>query len=201
MRRPAVLLVLMLLTLGLTNAAPSRSSELGKGAIELNPSLAYSHNSHSGYAGVDITTTTLDVSGFVGYFVSDRLELGGALLVSRESLVIGEDGGGSGSAQSATAAGLVGGVALNFPASGRLVPFVRGSVGFLSNSGDLYIDNSTTVIAPLLEGGLRVMVGGSASVNVVVGYAHRSNAYGVQDQTIRSVTLGVGVSVFPRLRS
>jgi hypothetical protein len=80
------------------------------------------------------------------------------------------------------------------------VPFVRGSVGFLLNSGDLYVDDATTVIAPLLEGGLRVMVGRSASVNFVVGYLHRTNAFGVQDQTINSVTLGVGVSVFPVLR-
>jgi hypothetical protein len=195
MRPPAVRFALSLLALGLAGAAPSESSDLGRGAIELNPSLTYSHNSFSGFAGTDLTTTTVDVSGLIGYFVSDMVELGGGVLVSYESL----DYGGPGSAVSATAAGLIGGVALNFPTSGNLVPFVRGSAGFVSNSGDLYVDNATTVIAPLLEGGLRVMVGESASVNFVVGYQHRSNAFGVQNQSVDSVTLGVGVSVYPAL--
>ncbi len=197
MRQPAAFLTVSLLALGLASATPSQSADLGKAAIELNPSLAYSHNSVSGFSGLDFTTTSLDISGLVGYFVSDMVELGGGLLVTYESV---DYEGLVGGAQSATAAGLIGGIALNFASSNNVVPFVRGSVGFLSNSGDLYIDNETTVIAPLLEGGLRVMVGRSASVNFVVGYQHRSDVFGVRDQSVNSVTLGVGVSVFPALR-
>jgi len=192
-----------LLALGLAAANPSQSADLGKGAIELNPSLAYSHNSYSrvenggGGQRVTVTTTMLDISGLIGYFVSDKVELSGGPLVTYESI---DFEGLLGGRQSATAAGLIGGVALNFPSSGNVVPFLRGSVGFLAHSGDLYVDNATTVIAPLLEGGLRVMVGKSAAVNFVLGYQHRTNAFGVQDQSENSVTLGVGLSVFPVLR-
>ena len=197
MSRLAVLFALSLPVLGLANAAPSQASDLGKGAIELNPSLAFSYNSHSGgYAGLDFTTTTLDVSGLVGYFVSDMLELDGGLLVSYESVDFSAYGGRT----SETAAGLIGGVAINFPSSSNLVPFIRGSVAVQLHSGDLYVDDATTIIAPLLEGGMRVMVGRSASVNFVVGYLHRSNVSGVQDLTANSVTLGVGLSAFPVLR-
>lgn len=192
MRRPTAVLALLLLPLGLANAAPLESSDLGKGAIELNPSLAFAHNSYT-YGGDSFDITTLDVSGLIGYFVSDMVELGGGLLVSHQTVDFG------GPAESATAAGLIGGVALNFVLSGNVVPFVRGSVGFLSNSGDFSEGTMTTVIAPLLEGGVRLMVGRSASVNFVVGYQHQSNVNGLQDLSRNSVTLGVGVSVFPVL--
>lgn len=188
MRTCAAILALSALAFGFAGATPSESAELGKGAIELGPSLAYSHNSFSS----DFTTTTLDVNAFLGYFVSDMVELGGALLVSYQAVDFG--GGFDGST---TSAGLTGGVTVNFVSSGNVVPFLRGSVGFLSNSES---GSETTLIAPLLEGGLRVMVGSSASVNFGVGYQRLSNALGVQDETANVVTLGVGVSVFPVLR-
>lgn len=197
MRRLTASLVLSVLALGFTTATPSESSELGKGAIEISPSLAFSHSSYSSSGTTDLTTTTLDVSGLVGYFVSDLVELGGGPLASYQSVDLG--GGFFGGSQSATSIGLIGGVGLNFVSSGNVVPFVRGSLGFLSNSGDVS-GTKTTIIVPLLEGGLRVMVGNSASVNFAVGYQHQSNALGVQDESANIVTLGVGVSVFPVLR-
>jgi len=196
MRRFVAVLALYTFAFGLASATPSESSPLGKGALEINPSLAYSHNSYSSFGSTDFTTTTVNVSGFLGYFVSDMIEVGGAVLVSYQSFDFGAPIGSS----SSTSAGLTGGVAVNFVSSGNVVPFLRGSLGFLSNSGDAGFGTETTVIAPLLEGGLRVMVGSSASVNFVVGYQHQTSALGVQDESANVITLGVGVSVFPVLK-
>lgn len=178
------------LALGLA-VSPSQAALLGKGALELNPSLAFSHNSYSAGGSSDFTTTTLDVSAFVGYFTSDLVEIGGGLLVSYQSIP-----GIFTSRLSATHIGLTGGVTLNFATSSNVVPYLRGSVGLLDNSGDT--GHETTYLAPLLEGGLRVMVGQTASVNFAAGFQHQTNAFGVQDESANIVTFGVGLSVFPK---
>jgi hypothetical protein len=197
MCRVAAFVVLSVLILGLVGGpggpAPSAAAPLGKGAVEIGPSLAYSHSSYSFSGSSDFSTTTVDVNGFVGYFVTDMVEVGGSLLVTYLSI----DAGPSANASS-TDAGLTGGITLNFVSSGNVVPFVRGSLGFTSHSGEASFGSQSTLIAPLLEGGLRAMVGRSASVNFTVGYQHHSDALGVPDESANIVTFGVGVSLFPK---
>jgi len=194
MRRRHAILVLLTLALGLASAGPSHAAGLAKGTLELGPSLAYAHSSYEFQGSSDFSTTTLDVNAFLGYCLNPRVELGGSVLVSYQSV---EFPGSIFGNASATSAGLTGGITLNFSTAGNAVPYLRASLGFLANSGDA-TEHETTVLAPMLEGGLRLMVGNSASVNFAVGYQHRSDAFGVQDESANVITFGVGVSVFTK---
>lgn len=174
-------------------AAPAHPATLEKGTVELTPSLSFSHNSFS-FSGSDAGSLTNMVgSAQVGYCVTDHFEIGGGLLVNYQSI----DVPGFGS-ESATSLGLVGGVQYNFPSGGRTIPFVRGSLGILTNSGSLASGDQTTLIAPSLLAGLRVLVGNSASVNFGVGYQHLSDALGVQELSANTIGAEIGVSIFPR---
>jgi hypothetical protein len=189
----ATLLALSALALGPAAPAPAQAASLSPGTVELNPSFAFNSSRYFLDGTLQFTTSTTDLSGFVGYCVSDRLELGGALLISRLSA---DPCGGAGI--SVTSAGLSGGVTVNFSSTGKLVPYLRGSLGFLSNTGDVG-GSETTYLVPLLEGGLRAMVGSTASVNFVVGFQHQVHAGGEPDQSANIITLGIGMSVFPVL--
>ena len=110
------------------------------------------------------------------------------------------DFGGFGGSSSATAFGMTGGVTLNFPAQGDLVPFIGAGAGFVAYSGDAYSGATTTAIAPFVRGGIRVMVGSSASVNFGVAYDHQTNALGVKDLDGNEFGLDVGISLYPNRR-
>jgi hypothetical protein len=173
---------------------PASAAALTRGTVELTPSLSFSHQSFS-FNGSDAgSLSTLAASGILGYCTSDKLEVLGGLLVSHQSV----SNPGFGSA-SATAIGLTGGAQLNFASSGNTIPFVRGALGFLVNSGDAAAGTETTLIAPILEAGLRVLVGSKASVNMGVGYQHQSNAGGVNNLSSNIIVLDLGVSIFPRV--
>jgi hypothetical protein len=190
MRSVAAIVALVVLTLGPGGAAPSAAAPLGKGALEIGPSLAFSHNSYSDVSQsiffTSLSTSTLDATGFVGYFVTDMVELGGSARVTYQSY---DYGFGS---SSSTVAGLTGGITLNFISSGSIVPLLRGSLGVSWGGPE-------NMLIPSLEGGLRAMVGRSASVNFLVGYQHQTIPFSdVGDRSVNSVTFGVGVSVFPK---
>ena len=189
MRSVAAIVALYVLTLGPGSAGPSSAAPLGKGALEIGPSLAFSHNSHSGeptgFFLTSFSTSTLDATGFVGYFVTDMVELGGSARVTYQSY---DYGFGS---SSSTVAGMTGGITLNFVSSGSIVPLLRGSLGVSWGGPE-------NTLIPSLEGGIRAMVGRSASVNFLVGYQHQSSHFDGIDRSVNSVTFGVGVSVFPK---
>jgi len=179
--------------LGFAAAGPTRlhAATLSPGTVELNPSFAFSSSRYFENGTLQFTTSTTNLNAFIGYCVSERLEPGGALIISRLST---DPGGGAGF--SVTSAGLTGGVTLNFPSSGKLVPYLRASAGFLDNSGD-FGGTDPTWLLPMLEGGIRAMVGSTASVNFLVGFQHQIHSGGEPDETANLITLGVGLSVFP----
>ena len=104
---------------------------------------------------------------------------------------------GVGSA-SATSIGLTGGVQYNFVSGGRVVPYLRSALGFVNNSRDVP-GIETTFIAPLLQGGLRWLVGSSASINYGLGYRHQLNVQGTRGLSADTFSLEIGLSIFPRM--
>ncbi len=170
----------------------AHAGPMSKGTVELSPSLSFSHNSLRSNGTDDGSLTTLLANTQVGYCLSNLVEIIGGPLLTHQS--VDPPSGGS---VSATSFGLSGGVRLNFASSGNIVPFVGAAVGFASNSGDGAFGTETTTIAPILQGGIRVLVGPSGSVNLGVGYQHESNAFGVKDESSNTFAFEVGVSLFP----
>ncbi|TMQ72772.1 MAG: hypothetical protein E6K81_06560 [Candidatus Eisenbacteria bacterium] len=191
-RRSAAILVVLVAASTLGPAA-ARAAAFGRGTLEFTPSLGFSHASLS-FGGTDAgSTTTLDVLGLVGYGVTDRVELTGGLLLDHRAV----SAPGS-SSESATAIGATAGLQLNLAGRGRVIPFFRGAVGVATHSGDLSPGTQTTLIAPIVAAGIRLMVGASASVNVGVGYRHESTALGVSDLSGNTLEAEVGVSIIAR---
>jgi len=190
-RRSVALVIATIATMA-CGASQVAAATLEKGTIELTPSLGFSRNSFS-YSGSDAgSLTTLTANGLIGYCITDHVELGGGLLINYQSADI--PGFGS---ESATSLGVVGGMQYNFSSGGQTIPFVRGAIGVVTNSGNLSAGDRTTVIAPAISAGLRVLVGSAASVNFGVGYQHQTSALGVQDLSANTFAMEIGVSIFP----
>lgn len=168
------------------------AATLREGTVELTPSMSLTRTSLS-FLGSDAgSVTSVTGSARLGYCLTHRVEVDGELLVDHTS--IDPPGGPS---ANGTSIGIGGGLTFNFASASQTIPFLRFGLGILTNSGDLSAGTETTFLAPVIEGGLRVMVGSKASVNFAAQYVHAENAFG--DPDLNSNTFGVliGVSVFP----
>jgi len=156
------------------------------GTIEFSPSVTYTHwnMKRQGYGNVD-TFTKLEITPTLGYCVSDHYEVTGGFMTRHEST----------NGTSDTALGATAGLTYNFSSQGGFIPFA--SLGFGALFYDGFSFNNTAVLAPILTGGMRVLVGSSASVNASLGYQHESNAQGEFGASSNRLVAGVGVSLFP----
>jgi len=156
------------------------------GTIEFSPSVTYTHwnMKRQGYGNVD-TFTKLEITPTLGYCVSDHYEVTGGFMTRHES----QNG------TSETALGATAGLTYNFSPQGGFIPFA--SLGFGALFYDGFSFNNTAVLAPILTGGMRVLVGSAASVNASLGYQHESNAQGEFGASSNRLVAGVGVSLFP----
>jgi hypothetical protein len=156
------------------------------GTIEFSPSVTYTHwnMKRQGYGNVD-TFTKLEITPTLGYCVSNHYEVTGGFMTRHES----QNG------TSETALGATAGLTYNFSPQGGFIPFA--SLGFGALFYDGFSFNNTAVLAPMLTGGMRVLVGSAASVNASLGYQHESNAQGEFGASSNRLVAGVGVSLFP----
>ena len=193
MRNRGVVAALVVAT-AVWGASLAGAATLEKGTVEFIPSLGFNRHSLS-FNGADLgTLTNFNADGFVGYCITNHFELGGGLLVNYDSF----DNPFTGS-ENSTSIGFTGGAQYNFSSGGQTIPFARAAIGVVTNSGSFSaLGEETTVIAPMLQAGLRLLVGSSASVNCGVGYQHHSNAFGGQDVSSNTFDLEVGLSVFLR---
>lgn len=185
--RPLILAVALPIAATLL-ALPNRagSSQLSAGSIELSPTVSFSHSNfkREGYGNVD-TSTKLDIAPTVGYCLSSHWEVSGGFLTRYESL----------NDQSDTGLGLLAGLTYNFSPQGVVIPFTSLGFGALFHEGFSF--DNTAVLAPMITGGIRVLAGSSASVNLSLGYQHESNANGEFQASANRLLAGVGVSLFP----
>ena len=91
----------------------------------------------------------------------------------------------------ATALGASAGMTYNFASKGMVIPFGAVAFGTLFNSGFTF--DNTSVLAPVLTGGVRVLVGSAGSVNLSLGYEHETDGH----VSVNRLVSAVGVSVFP----
>jgi hypothetical protein len=156
------------------------------GTIEFSPSVSYSHwnMKRQGYGNVD-TFTKLEITPTIGYCVSDHYEVTGGFMTRHESQPGSSD----------TALGTTAGLTYNFNPQGGFIPFASLGFGVLFYDG-FHLDN-TAVLAPMVNAGVRVLVGSSASVNANLGFQHEANAQGESGLSSNRLVAGVGVSLFP----
>ena len=180
MFRLAVFATLLGLIVG-SPVAEAASARFGKGTLELYPSVAFGFNDESS-PGTSRAFELSSVAGYVGYFVSDRVELGGAVLAQKDFSF------------DETRAGVTGGATINSTMAEDVKPYLRGSLGVIAGSGS----EGRTLILPQIEGGLRIMMGSSASLTFSIShqsYWHSS----APDRTPSAWTFGAGMSFFPVL--
>lgn len=170
------------------NMAPAgaTANQLSTGSIEFAPTVSFSHQNfkREGYGNVE-TTTRLDIAPTIGYCLSNHYEVTAAFLTRHQSA----------NGTSDTALGASAGLLYNFSSQGSVTPFV--GVGFGALFYDGFSFDETAVLAPILTGGIRVLVGSNASVNMSLGYQHESNADGEFQASANRLVAGVGVSLFP----
>ena len=156
------------------------------GTVEFSPSVSYSHWNvkREGYGNVD-TFTKLEITPTIGYCVSDHYEVTGGFMTRHESS----------NGMSETALGTTAGLIYNFNPQGGFIPFASVGFGALFYDG-FHLDN-TAVLAPMINAGVRVLVGSSASVNASLGFQHEANAQGESGLSSNRLVAGVGVSLFP----
>ncbi len=166
--------------------APAAADQLAPGSIEFAPTVTFSHQNfkREGYGNVE-TSTRLDLTPTVGFVVSRHYEVTAAVLARHQS-----DNGNSDTALGASA-----GLIYNFSATGGVIPFASFGFGALFYDGFSF--DETAVLAPMVGGGARILVGSNAAVNFNLGYQHEANADGEFNASANRVVAGVGVSLFP----
>jgi hypothetical protein len=166
--------------------AGAAANQLSTGSIEFAPTVSFSHQNfkREGYGNVE-TTTRLDIAPTIGYCLSNHYEVTAAFLTRHQSA----------NGTSDTALGASAGMLYNFSSQGNVTPFM--GVGFGALFYDGFSFDETAVLAPVLTGGVRVLVGSNASVNMSLGYQHESNADGEFQASANRLVAGVGVSLFP----
>jgi hypothetical protein len=183
-------MVLGLAASGAVLPCSSLAASLEKGTLELETSVDLSHTAYS----EDAVGSRTNFEGTVGagYSLTRMFQVGGGLLIGYHS---GEtDPGGS---FSYSALGAAADVTVNFETPNILIPFVRAGVGFRNYSGDGYEDAKVGMVLPYVRGGVRVLVGNSASVNLSVAYRRIVNADGADGLDANNLSFAVGLSIFP----
>jgi len=184
--RTALLALVLLAALSVAIPEGAAANQLSTGSIEFSPTVSFSHQNfkREGYGNVE-TTTRLDIAPTIGYCLSNHYEVTAAFLTRHQSA----------NGQSDTALGASAGLLYNFSSQGNVTPFA--GVGFGALFYDGFSFDETAVLAPVLTGGIRVLVGSNASVNMSLGYQHESNADGEFQASANRLVAGVGISLFP----
>lgn len=173
-------------------ATASVAGELPKGTIELSTTGSFSHQSMS-MDGTDAgSQTNMNLTGEVGYSLTRNLSLAGGLVFQHAG--VSPEGGES---VSASQYGPQAGLRWNFATKSSIVPFVEGKFGVLAYGGDASDGAETTLLLPSIGGGVRVLLGETASVNFSGNYVRQQNASGVDQLNSNDIRFGVGLSVFP----
>ena len=195
MRLPGIIASLALLaTFSAGEGTRARAAVLDQGTIELTPSLGFTRSSLAFKGSNAGSITHVSASARAGYCVTHRFEIDAGMLMEHQAVSFP-----GAISEQATLIGATAGVQFNAPHGGRMLPFVRGAIGMATNSGVLSPGKETTLFAPILQAGLRVLAGTRASVNFGLGYRHQSNARGVTDLSAHTFEAEIGVSIFPRL--
>jgi hypothetical protein len=178
-----MMLVSIVAGLAMLAAVQAGAASISEKSIELMTSVNFQHSSVSD-GNTSEGLTQFDLDGTAGYFINNRIEVGGGLHISHQSAI----------GVSTTGVGLTASGFYNFATTGNVIPYAGLSLGFVSHGGDL--GDSTEGIIPELTGGIRFPMHDVISMNVFAGYRHVTNALGYDYLSSNDVFLGFGVSWF-----
>ena len=173
----------MALVLTSSTFATGHGAEIGKGTLELALAGAFERTSFE-----DSDLTSFDLGTRLTYSLTNRFATGGTVGFSHLSTASGND---------ATSVYVGVDFVANFPTQSSIVPFAQLSFGLTSWAGDFYDDADLTYSLPFVGAGFRTILGDHASVNILAGYRHQVNAFGVEDITAHDIIVSFGLSVFP----
>lgn len=182
--------VVVVAVVGLLVGTTASAGGIEAGTIEIVPSTSFSYSSYSS-GDNDWKITNLQLGGSLGYFFTNLFEAEIGLLVDWTQY-----DPGSGSSSSVTNTGMVAAFLVNIPTDSKIVPYFGVGGGFLVPGGDVGSSDETTIVAPIVEAGMRFLVGNSASVNLGLSYEYQNNSFGDKDVTANMVSLSVGLSAF-----
>jgi hypothetical protein len=173
--------------LALGSMAPvSHGAVLGKGTVELQGSGSFSQTSVNINSDDFGTVTSSNLGLSFAQATSDEIMLGFTLSLGYDAV----DPSGSASA-SQSLLGIRADFTRNFDAGESAVGFLQFSAG-LERVADTS-NSETNVALPRVTGGMRFLVGNSASLNVYAGAQYRFR----EDYTQTDLVAGFGFSVFP----
>ena len=176
----------LVLALSLTVAGPAvrpvAAQQLVPGAVEISPTVSFSHWNvkREGYGNVD-SFTRLDFTPTIGFCLTPHHEVTGGLTIQYEA----QNGEGD------TRLGALTGYQYNFNARGDLIPYA--GIGLGANFGQGFTFDGSSLVAPVLTGGMRLLVGSTGSVNLSLAYVHETDNHVSQNRMVAAA----GVSLFP----
>jgi len=161
---------------------PAAAQQLAPGAVEISPRVSFSHWNvkREGYGNVD-NFTQLDFTPTVGFCLTAHHEVTVGFAIQHEA----QNGDGN------TRLGAVTGYQYNFLARGGVTPYA--GIGMGANFGEGFTFDGTSLVAPVLTGGMRVLVGNTGSVNLSLSYEHETDNHVSENRIVGAV----GVSLFP----
>ncbi len=182
-RGSAVILACLLIVY---QAAPAKGNFAKKGVIELGGSLGYSSQTSVYGSQTGSTTSTIQLSPYFGYFLSDGFELG----VDPFSILSMSSGGSS-----ITQIMFLVAPSYNFTTNGSVYPFVEALLGYTSISGG---GETGGGFSWGLKGGIKINVTGNGLLNFGLQYAQytytpsgASERYG-----FNTISLSGGFTIF-----
>jgi opacity protein-like surface antigen len=179
-----------ILTILLFVSVVAMAQPVEKKKWEFSTAISYSNFKYSS-GGYSYTEYVLNIPLRLGYFAWKGLEIEPEIMLTKWK---GEDMGWL----------LGAGLAYNFAtANKKLVPFVRGGIGF--GNGFSYLDtisgsSGVHCTAPNLGAGLKYLVGGSAALRLEYRFTHNHlSGGGIDDggsENVNSHLIFIGISVF-----
>ena len=161
---------------------PAAAQQLAPGDVEISPTVSFDHWNvkREGYGNVD-SFTQLDFTPSLGFCLTSRHEVTVGLKIQYE----GNNGSGN------TRLGAVTGYQHNFSPRGGVIPYA--GIGLGANFGEGFTFSGSSLVAPVLTGGMRLLVGGAGSANVGLSYVHETDNH----VSTNRMLVAVGVSLFP----
>ena len=180
-RRWMIAVALSLLVAPLA-ARPTAAQQLVPGAVEISPRVSFSHWNvkREGYGNVD-SFTHLEFTPTVGFCLTAHHEMTVGVAIQHEA----QNGAGN------TRLGAVTGYQYNFVARGGAIPYA--GIGLGANFGEGFTFDGSSLLAPVLAGGMRLLVGSAGSVNLGLSYVHETDNH----VSTNRMAVAAGVSLFP----
>ncbi|MFC2097468.1 outer membrane beta-barrel protein [Bacteroidota bacterium] len=183
MKKMLTILTVLLISMSALQA----QSFAKKGTFEIGGNVGFFSSSNVINGETGDATNTLSFSSFTGYFITDGFEIGFAPLSYSVTTPANGD--------KITNLSILFAPAYNFDLGSNIFPFIEGLVGYTSNSMG---DNTSDGISWGARGGIKLVVGQNALINVGIQYTNYNyNPEGAEERNgSNNISANAGFAVF-----